>query len=604
MTVDEERKISHCVLGSSAGLDTFILEWLHKDQDLDSSSGQKSDSKLEVHEFTAEFSKEKNTEGQELRRLATQQSVLQELAEADDSELEVFTLSEVRLVQHGGEKYTDIDLDLVAWDLDSPEDPRNWRIAKKVFVICSVSLYTFVSPISASITSPASADIAKDLGIDSKTIQALVTSIHLLAWAIGPLFITPLSENDKLGRRRVLNFTCWLTFVFNLSCAFANTPTQILILRFFSGLFSATPLNVSPAVISDMFDAKSRNVSLAGVFLIPFVGAALAPIIGGFVVQAKGWRWVFYVLAIINGLIGIFGTIFYIETYSPTLLRAKAQILRKSTGNDNLHTIYELSGDNEFIPQLRETVTRPIVMLFTNPLVFGLGSFMAVIYGFLYLMIITFPSVFEESYGFSQSEAGLMFLALGIGFVLGVLLWTLALGKVYTYLSEKHGEQKPEFRLPCLFVSAVIMPIGLIWYGWSAQKKAHWVMPCVGSGIFAFGLVCVFQTLQAYLIDVNPVHAASSIAAASIFRFVLGFAFPLFALEMYDKMGYGWGNTFCAILVVLVGFPFPLICYVYGESLRAWINERLKIDAEKRSEARKARLRAKAEKLAMSAATK
>ncbi|GEQ69705.1 hypothetical protein JCM33374_g3379 [Metschnikowia sp. JCM 33374] len=534
----------------------------------------------------------------DLKRLATKTTILSHMANAETFTSNDYVIDHDRLpVENDGEQFKNIDPELVAWEFDSPENPRNWRLFKKVFVTLVVSMYTFVSPISASIMAPASKDLAKDLKINSSTILALVTSIHILAWVIGPLLIAPLSENDRLGRRTILNWACWITFFFNLAGAFSNNITQLLILRFVSGLFSATPLNVSPAVVSDMFDAKSRNISLAGVFLIPFIGSAIAPVIGGYVVQAKGWRWVLLVLAIINGAIALIGSILLVETFSPTLLHKKAKKLRKATGNQNLHTIYELSGDGLTLTKLKETVTRPLVLLFTNPLVFGLGSFMAFIYGFLYLMIVTFPSVFQKSYGFSQSTAGLMFLSLGVGFILGVIVWTIALGYVYEKLVEKNGVAKPEYRLPCLFISAIIMPIGLFWYGWSAQYKLHWIMPCLGSGIFAFGLVCVFQALQAYLIDMNPAFAASSIAAASMFRFFLGFAFPLFAHSMYDKMGYGWGNTLCGILAILLGIPFPFLCYKYGERLRGWSNERMEKSEERRRERSQEALKKRAQAL-------
>lgn len=447
---------------------------------------------------------------------------------------------------------------------------KNWKLTKKARVVMIVSLYTFVSPISASIVSPASSDIGETFSVLSHTIKALYTSIHILAWAIGPLFITPLSENQILGRKRVLEFACWLSLIFNLLCAFSRSTAQLLILRFMSGLFSATPLNVSPAVVSDMFDAKNRNLSLACVFLIPFLGAAIAPVIGGYVVVQRGWRWVFFTLALINGSIAVIGSLTFVETYAPKLLRQK---MKNQTKNNFVKDNFNLDDKGPSSTSMK-SLFRPVILLCTNPLVFGLGFYMAFIYGFLYLMIVTFPSVYQKSYGFTPESSGLMYLSLGIGFLLGVIFWTFALELVYNYLTKKHGKQEPEFRLPCLLVSSFIVPIGLLWYGWSAQYKLPWIMPCVGSGIFAFGLVCVFQALQAYLIDEIPSYAASAIAGASVFRFILGFSFPLFADEMYKKIGFGWGNTASAIIALILGFPFPLVCFIYGKSIRRWIDSK------------------------------
>lgn len=580
-TGNPETPVPHKKRGSFSSLTRSIV------------SSQKADEE-EIKRFTEEEIKGDLTSAElELRREYTRNTIINRIVtRQDESDVSTYAIEEDRLpIDHDGEEFTKIDPELITWGFDNPEDPRNWRLLKKIYVVIFVSFYTLISPMSSSILSPAMKEVSAEFNIKSPVIQALVISIHILAWAIGPLVIAPLSEDDRLGRKTVLSVSCWLSLAFNIGCALSQNTTQLVVLRFVSGLFSATPLNVSPAVVSDLFDAKSRNLSLAGVFLIPFVGPAIAPIVGGYIAQAKGWRWVLYTLSIINGTVALLGTFFYVETYSPALLKKKANKLRKATGNQNLHTIYEMSNNESTLEKLKGTVTRPIVLLFTHPMIVGLGSFMAFIYGFLYLMIVTFPSVYEKSYGFSQSTAGLMYLSLGVGFLLGVLFWTYALGAVYNHLTEKNGGvSKPEYRLPCLFVTAIIIPIGLLWYGWSVQKKLHWMMSCVGSGLFAFGLVCVFQTLQAYLIDMNPKFAASSIAAAAIFRCFFGFSFPLFAPAMYAKLDYGWANTMCAIIALFLGVPFPYLCYKYGERIREWANQRLEKSQKEREEKLKQRL--------------
>lgn len=116
-----------------------------------------------------------------------------------------------------------------------------------------------------------------------------------------------------------------------------------MVCRFIGGLFGCVPMNVCAGVISDMFDAKSRNAALASYSLVPLLGPVIAPLISGFIVDHKQWRWTFYVLSIFNGFVAVSATIFFKETYSPTLLKRKANKLRKETGNNNLHTIYEIA---------------------------------------------------------------------------------------------------------------------------------------------------------------------------------------------------------------------------------------------------------------------
>ncbi|CUM65460.1 uncharacterized protein PRCAT00003100001 [Priceomyces carsonii] len=476
----------------------------------------------------------------------------------------------------GGE-FSSIDPELVTWDGEQDEFyPRNWSLGQKAFQTGITAIYTLVSPMSSSVPSSAMPEIAKDLGMHGNFIQSFSVSIMILAWAIGPLIIAPLSESDRVGRRPVLNISIWIIFVFNLACGFAKTPAQLCIFRFLGGLGGCAPLNVGAGTLSDLYSNDQRLVAMAFYSICPTLGPVLSPIISGFIVENASWHWVFWVLAIFNGVVAVFGTIFFKETYSPRLLKTKAQKLRKETGNEHLHTIYEIANGDTVWDQTVTSISRPIKLLFTHPMVIGLGSFMAFTYGFMYLMVVTFPDVWEGTYGFNTGISGLMFISMGIGYILGTIICTYIINWFYNYLTKRNGGvPKPEYRLPCLCISGIGLPIGLIWYGWSAQHHLPWIMPCIGAGIFAFVFIAVFQTIQNYLIDMNNRFAASSVAAAAVFRSLFGFAFPLFAKEMYDTLNYGWGNTLCAFIGLALGIPFPIFCLIYGERLRGWANRRM-----------------------------
>lgn len=536
----------------------------------------------------------------QIKRMETRNTILSEIAtrihiddsgdetiEKYDDEVENhFQLDSGLPVDNNGEEFGAIDPELITFKgFNDPEDPRNWPLKKKTYIVLFASIYTLIAPVGSSIISPALSEIAVEFNIKSNVVLAMIVSIQVLAWAFGPLLIAPLSEEDRFGRKFILDISCWMSFFFNLGCAFSQNTYQMLIFRFIGGLFSSTPLNVAPAVVSDLFDAKSRNLSLAGVFLLPLLGPVLAPVIGGYIVQYSYWRWTLYVICIFNGVIALLGTFFYKESYAPTLLKKKAAKLRKVTGNQNLHTIYEISNGETTLDKLKLTTTRPIKLLFTHPLVIGLGSFLAVVYALMYLMIVTFQSIFRDIYGFDKGTIGLMYLPMGIGFIVGVIFWTFMLEKVYTYLTEKNnGVAKPEFRLPCLVVNTgFLIPLSLLWYGWSVEKQLHWIMPAIGTGLFGFSFCCVFQALLAVLID-SIKFAASAVAAAAVFRSLFGFSFPLFADIMYARLGYGWANTIFAIIAIILGLPFPIICFKYGERIRNSANQRMEREQARRDE--------------------
>ncbi|KAI5300951.1 hypothetical protein KEM55_003717, partial [Ascosphaera atra] len=177
----------------------------------------------------------------------------------------------------------------------------------------------------------------------------------------------------------------------------------------------------------------------------------------------------------------------------------------------------------------------------------------------------TSPAYYGESIGIG----GLNYISLGLGFFVASQLGSRITDLFYKRLKARtNGVGKPEFRLPLLFGSAVLVPIGLFIYGWTAEKHTHWMGPNVGAFIFAAGVIPGFQGTQTYIIDAYTRYAASGVAAMAFLRSLAGFGFPLFAPYMYDALHYGWGNSLLGFVAIAVGCPAPVLLWKYGEKLR------------------------------------
>lgn len=134
---------------------------------------------------------------------------------------------------------------------------------------------------------------------------------------------------------------------------------------------------------------------------------------------------------------------------------------------------------------------------------------------------------------------------------------------MYKRLTKRHkGGAKPEYRLPVLIPGSLVVPVGLLWYGWAVQAHLHWIMPDAVVAIFAAGAMCGLQYFQSYTIDVHPTYAAAAGAASLPMRSLAGFAFPVLAPYLYDGPGYEWGNSVLALVALVVG----LCCAVAAES--------------------------------------
>lgn len=108
----------------------------------------------------------------------------------------------------------------------------------------------------------------------------------------------------------------------------------------------------------------------------------------------------------------------------------------------------------------------------------------------------------------------------------------------------------------------------LIGYGWSVEQHLTWIMPDIGAGIFAFGSILSSQATITYVVDIFGPVSASANAAVRVLSNVFGFAFPLFAAQLYIHLGYGWGNSLLAFLFLAMGLPAPLLFWKLGARIR------------------------------------
>jgi hypothetical protein len=70
-----------------------------------------------------------------------------------------------------------------------------------------------------------------------------------------------------------------------------------------------------------------------------------------------------------------------------------------------------------------------------------------------------------------------------------------------------------------------------------------------------------------YLVDAYTVHAASVLAASTVFRSLLGALLPLAGNSMYNAMGVGWGTSLLGFIAVAF-IPVPLIFWKFGQRIR------------------------------------
>lgn len=277
------------------------------------------------------------------------------------------------------------------------------------------------------------------------------------------------------------------------------------------------------AVFADMFNNSERGVAITVFSVTVFSGPMLAPFIGGFITMSYlGWRWTEYIVAIM-GFVGLGLVIWLVEeTYPPVILVNKAAELRRRTKNWGIHAKQE-EIEVDLRELLEKNLSRPMRMLFTEPIVLLLSIYMAFVYGLLYLFFTFYPLVFQGVHGMNPGVGGLPYFGILIGEVISAGYIVMLQPGYKRKLAANNNIPIPEWRLPPVIVGGVFFSLGIFWFGWSGYKEdIPWIVPTL-SGLFTgFGIMCIFLQCLNYLIDAYLMFAASAIAANTFLRSLCG----------------------------------------------------------------------------------
>ncbi|KAL3437797.1 major facilitator superfamily domain-containing protein [Aspergillus tetrazonus] len=449
---------------------------------------------------------------------------------------------------------------------DDPLHPQNWPTKKKFLVSALLAFTTFNSTFTSSIFSSANSVVSAKFNVSTE-VGTLGMSLYVLGFAFGPTLFSPLSE--LLGRRLPILIGVFGFTVFQFGVATAENLQTVIICRFFGGFFGACPIAVVAAVFSDIYDNRHRGLAITIFTMMVFTGPLFAPFIGGFIVDSYlGWRWTEYLAGILGATAFVLDLFFVHETYPPIVLIRKAEELRRRTKNWGIHAKQE-EVEIDLGELIAKNFSRPVRILFSEPVLLLLSIYMAFLYGLLYLFMTAYPIVFQRIHGFNKGVGGLPYFGLILGEFLGGF-FIIAMQPWYNRKLSANGDIPiPEWRLPPAIIGGMAFAAGLFWFGWTGYTgNIHWIVPTVSGILTGFGLLCIFLQCLNYIIDTYLVFAASALAANSILRSIAGAGFPLFAPYMFNAIGVNWTGTLLGCVAAVL-MPIPLLFYLYGRRIRS-----------------------------------
>jgi hypothetical protein len=169
-------------------------------------------------------------------------------------------------------------------------------------------------------------------------------------------------------------------------------------------------------------------------------------------------------MSIFNGLITLAGFLFIRESYTPVLLRRKAK--SEAESSTAIEGIFRLKYWQELFPQLSVGFIRLFQLLIRRPVIQIITCVFGVSFGIYTTLLSTFANLYIHRYGQTESISALHYISIAIGATAASQIGGRIMDWIYKCLSDRNNSQgRPEYRVLYSTGGAVLMPIGLFWYG-------------------------------------------------------------------------------------------------------------------------------------------
>ncbi|QYS94101.1 MFS polyamine transporter [Trichoderma simmonsii] len=433
----------------------------------------------------------------------------------------------------------------------------SWSLGMKIYHTTIPCFLAFLITFSASVTVPATSALMIEFAV-SRTVAILSETMYMLGLAFGPMVMAPLSE--FIGRRWLYIATSSSIIAFAGGAGAARNFATYLVCRFFCGCLGSAGVAIGAGTILDVWGIGTKAGAMTSLLFIcgPFFGPSLGPLVGAYIMNEYDgdWRWTQWVVALIGA--PVFILILFMKETSDSRIQA-------TTKHSGRFSTVRLA-----LSMLKAAVFRSMAMLTTEAICFSLTLYTGYAYAVVFSYFASATYVYTLDYGFDSRHIGLSFISVLIGYLLACVTYLVIEKTLYARAARQAPNRRPapEHRLYSGMAGSIFLPIGLFWYAWAANPGGHWAV-VVASGIpFGLGAFVLFLSSMIYLVEsYGAGAAASAIAANGSFRYLLGAVFPLFTIQMYEKLGIHWAGSVFAFLSLGL-LPIPWILFKFGHHLR------------------------------------
>ncbi|MEJ2356626.1 MAG: multidrug effflux MFS transporter [Deinococcales bacterium] len=381
-----------------------------------------------------------------------------------------------------------------------------------------------LGPFSIDTYFPSFSTMARHFDVAPADVQ-LTLSLYLMTMAVMTLVHGPLS--DAFGRKTVLVTALGLYTVTSLVCTVAASFAWLLAARAAQGLVGGAGMIVGRAIVRDLFKGPQAQRLMAQMTMVVALAPAAAPVIGGYLHAALGWRAPFAFLAVLGATLAIATSALLPETLS----RGDRQPLRPAS------------------------LGRAYVRVALDPAFLALASALALGFGGFLVYVSSAADFVPQVLGLGETQYGWLFLPIVAGLVAGA--WAA---------SRSADVVRPR---SVVTLGLAIMGVGAAWnvaLNLCQVPAVPWlVLPLP---VYTFGLALQAPAVTLFALDLYPARRG---LAASVQGFVQTLVFALIASVLAPRL-FGSGPAYStAMLVLLLGAAAGWLVFLRsrgGETVR------------------------------------
>ncbi|PZE26498.1 MULTISPECIES: multidrug effflux MFS transporter [unclassified Curtobacterium] len=295
------------------------------------------------------------------------------------------------------------------------------RRSQRLVYVVVLGALTALGPFTIDLYLPAFPSLERAFDISAGAVQLTLTATTV-GFAVGQLLVGPWS--DRVGRRLPLILATSLHIVASVAASLAPNLETLAVLRFLQGMGAAAGVVVAMAMVRDLFGGIPLVRMLSRLAMVNGLAPILAPLIGSQMLRVVDWRGVFVFLA----------------CYGAVVIIAMISLIVETLPRERRHDVGHASVRDRYRA------------LFSDRVFVGVALIGAMVFSGLFSYLSASPFLFQQVYGLSTQQYGVLFAVNSLGVVIGV--------QVSSRLARRVG---PQWILACstavLLVSAVAIAV-------------------------------------------------------------------------------------------------------------------------------------------------